>query len=493
MRIAIDFGTSNTCAAFHDGAAGVIFEHGGAPTLPSAIAWDDNDSLLVGMPAERYGRRNPQRGVGAFKRVMGMGATSAAAVDRDAITGPDGWAAYDTPAGVKLPEELAAILIATCLDAAEARLGERPDGLVLTRPSMASQAYCHALIAAGEMAGIDRSAITLLPEPVAAGIKYGFRSGDKYRTCMVIDVGAGTADISIHRVAGRNGAVTYEAIAGNGDVRLGGIWWDRYLAESVRENFEGRYPGVDLSQSPGAIRRLQGAAEDTKKALSAADRAECNVPQIYQDATNGLISLSETVTREAANGAWATLRGRLGEAIDRTIAAARETDSAFHAGRIDELIMVGGMSRVPVIVSDSEAKIGRKALVTENPETVVAQGAAIHAAWLDGRIRGVAISDALTQSVGIVLPNRAFLPLIPRGTVYPVEQFRIVGNAEEGAETIAIDIRMGNEPVAERNRSVRYHLAACDPRPVGQSRLGLRLRVDASGMADFTAEPITEG
>src|SRR5471032_739608 len=482
--IGIDLGTTNSCVAEMEGSAPKVIENAeGARTTPSIVAFAPDGERLVGQPAKRQGVTNPEHTFFAIKRLSGrrfedpmtqkdMGMVPYKIVKAD---NGDAWVAGRD--GKKYsPSEVSGFILQKMKETAEAHLGEKITQAVITVPAYFNDAQRQATKDAGKIAGLE--VLRIINEPTAAALAYGL---DKKQsgTIAVYDLGGGTFDVSVLEI----GDGVFEVKSTNGDTFLGGEDFDHRLVGFLADEFK-KENGIDLRTDRLALQRLKDAAEKAKIELSSAQQTEVNLPFITADAT-GPKHLTIKITR-------ATLEKLVDDLIQKTVSPVKQAlkDAGVTAGQIDEVILVGGMTRMPK-VQEAVKQIfgGKEPHKGVNPDEVVAIGAAIQGGVLKGEVKDVLLLDVTPLSLGIETLGGVFTRLIDRNTTIPTKKSNIFSTAEDNQGAVTINVFQGEREMAADNKSLgRFDLQGIPPAPRGVPQIEVTFDIDANGIVSVTAK-----
>ncbi len=485
--LGIDLGTTNSCMAVVEGGQPKIIENAeGARTTPSMVAISKNNERLIGQLAKRQAAVNPQNTLFSVKRLIGR-RWDDAEVQRD-----KNWLSYKiTRQGdaVKVvmngkeysPEEISAMVLQKLKADAEARLGEKITEAVITVPAYFDDAQRQATKVAGEIAGLTVKRI--INEPTAAALAYGF-DRKKDEKIVVYDLGGGTFDVSVLEVAFDEATQqnTVEVKATNGDTHLGGDDFDQVIIKWAIDEFK-KQEGLDLSNDPIALQRIKDAAEKAKIELSTAMETELNQPFIAND-SSGAKHLMLKLTR-------AKMEELVGDLVDKTLEPCKKAlaDAKMSTNDINEIILVGGMTRMPLVQNAVEKFFGKKPNVSVNPDEVVAIGAAVQAGNLQGDIKGdLLLLDVTPLSLGLETMGGVMTKLIERNTTIPTSKQQIFSTAADGQTSVEIVVLQGEREMAADNRSLgRFTLSGIPPAPRGVPQIEVAFDIDANGILNVKA------
>jgi molecular chaperone DnaK len=488
--IGIDLGTTNSVVAIMEGSEPtVIANQEGERTTPSVIGFTRDGETLVGAPARNQRVTNPERTVYSAKRFMGRRHNEVASEEKmvpyKVVGGPNEYVKIQIGDQQYTPQEISAKVLRKLKEAAESYLGHKVNKAVITVPAYFNDAQRQATKDAGQIAGLEVARI--INEPTAAAMAYGLDKGKKEQKIVVFDLGGGTFDVSVLELNDDDGMKVFEVISTNGDTHLGGDDFDEALIHHVADEFK-KSNGVDLRKDVMALQRLQEACEKAKKELSSRPNTDLNLPFITADAS-GPKHLQMNITRAKFEELVDPLIERCRRPVEQAL-----KDAKLNPSDIDEVILVGGSTRIPKVQELVKKMFGKEPHKGVNPDEVVAVGAAIQGSVLAGDRKDVLLLDVTPLTLGIETEHGILTALVERNTTIPTEKKQVFSTAADNQTAVTIQVYQGERKMAADNRLLgKFDLSGIPPAPRGVPQIEVKFDIDQNGILNVTAKDLGTG
>ena len=485
--IGIDLGTTNSCISIMENGKPKVLENSeGARTTPSIVAFAEDGQTLVGASAKRQSVTNPKNTLFAIKRLIGRKHTDKEVqseqknVPYKISKGKHGQACVTVNKKEYTPEEISAKILQKMKKTAEEYTGEKISSAVITVPAYFNDQQRQSTKDAGKIAGLDVKRI--INEPTAAALAYGIDKSTENKTIAVYDLGGGTFDISIIEIAGVDGDKQFEVLSTSGDTFLGGEDFDKAIIEYLNSEFK-KSEGIDLRKDVLALQRLRDAAEKAKIELSSATQTEVNLPYITAD-NSGPKHLAIQVTRSKLEGLVADLINRTEKPCQDALKSAK-----IAKGKIDEVILVGGMTRMPAVQEKVEAIFGVEPKKNVNPDEAVAMGAAAQAGIISGDVKDILLLDVTPLSLGLETRGEIMTSLIQKNTTIPTQTSKVFTTAENNQTSVTIKVLQGERKMSRDNKILgEFELSGIEPAPSGVPKIEVTFDIDVNGIVNVTAK-----
>ena len=488
--IGIDLGTTNSVVAVMDGSEPtVIANQEGDRTTPSVIAFTDGDEVIVGSPARNQRVTNPTRTIYSVKRFMGRRHSEVSSEEKmvpyEIKGGSDEYVKIGVGDEEFTPQEISAKTLRKLKEAAESYLGHKVNKAVITVPAYFNDAQRQATKDAGQIAGLEVARI--INEPTAAAMAYGLEKAESEQKIVVFDLGGGTFDVSVLELNNDDGMKVFEVISTSGDTQLGGDDFDFVLINHVADEFK-KSNGVDLRDDTMALQRLQEACEKAKKELSSAQATDINLPFITADAS-GPKHLQMNISRSKFEGLIDDLVERCKTPVNQAL-----KDAKLSASDIDEIVLVGGSTRVPKVQAMVKSIFGKEPHQGVNPDEVVAVGAAIQGSVLAGDRKDVLLLDVTPLTLGIETEGGVLTALVERNTTVPTEKKQVFSTAADNQTAVTIQVFQGERKMAINNRLLgKFDLTGIPPAPRGVPQVEVKFDIDQNGILNVSAKDLGTG